>query len=181
MLTKAHEWIDKTIKHLNTEFAKLQLGRANPSMIEDMFVEVYGVKGPLKNSASIGLLDNQTLSIKPWDKNITHSIAKAITDSWIGLNPQTMADGIIIKVPPLTEERRKDVSKIAKKLAEEAKISIRNVRGEIVKLIKKAEDEKEISEDLKKDLENDLQKMVDEANKKIDELYKAKDADIMKI
>lgn len=181
MLTKAKDWISKAIKHLEIEYSKLQLWRANPVMVESILVEQYWSFQPLQNISSISNLDAQTLSIKPWDKSVIHAIAKAITDSAMWLNPQTMADSIIIKIPPLTEERRKEVSKIAKWLAEEAKVSVRNARQESLKVIKKAEDDKEISEDVRKQAENDLQKLVDDANKKIDELYKKKDVDIMKI
>jgi len=181
MIGKAQEWITKSLHHLELEFGKLQVGRANPAIVEDVLIESYGAMQPLKNSASVSLLDAQTLSIKPWDTTIIHAIAKAITDAGLGLNPQTMADSIMIKVPPLTEERRRDLSKIAKKLAEEAKIGIRNARADSHKLIKKAEDDKEISEDQARDLETDLQKIIEDANKKIDEMYKHKDADIMKV
>mgnify|MGYP001774576508 CR=1 FL=1 len=181
MLEKVKESISKAIKHLDSEYAKLQLWRANPAIIESIMVEQYGSMQPIQNMASISNLDSQTLSIKPWDKTVIHTIAKAITDSWMWLNPQTMADSVMLKFPPLTEERRREISKIAKNLAEEAKISVRNGRAENQKLIKKAEENKEISEDQEKDLLDELQKLVDEANKKIDEHYKNKDADIMKV
>lgn len=181
MLTKAKEWIDKAIKHLDLEYSKMQLGRANPAMVESILVEQYGSMQPLQNVASVSNLDSQTLTIKPWDKWVIHSIAKAITDSWMWLNPQTMADSVMIKIPPLTEERRREVAKIAKVLAEDAKVSVRNARQESLKVIKKAEDDKEISEDIRKQTEWDLQKLIDEANKKVDEHFKKKEADIMKV
>lgn len=181
MLTKAKEWIQKALKHLDIEYSKLQLGRANPVMVEWVMVEQYGSFQSIQNMASVSNLDSQTLIIKPWDRTVIHAIAKAISDSGLWLNPQTMADSIIIKVPQLTEERRKEVSKIAKTYAEDAKVWVRNARSESLKLIKRAEDDKEISEDKRKDLENDLQKLIDEANKKIEEHYKQKSADIMKI
>lgn len=181
MLEKAKAGIEKAIKHLDLEYSKLQLGRANPRMVEWILVEQYGSMQPIQNMASVSNLDAQTLSIKPWDKNAVHPIAKAITDANLGLNPQTMADSVMIKIPPMTEERRKEVVKVAKNMAEEAKVSVRNARQESLKDIKKAEDNKEISEDMRKDFENDLQKLVDEANKKIEEHFKQKEVDIMKI
>ena len=181
MLTKAKEGIEKTIHHLDVEYSKLQLGRANPVMVESIMVEQYGSMQPLQNIAAVSNLDAQTLSIKPWDKTVIHAIAKAISDSGLWLNPQTMADSILIKVPPLTEERRKEISKVAKNMAEDAKVWIRNVRAESMKAIKKAENDKEISEDERKKYETDLQKLIDDANKKVEEHYKAKSADIMKI
>lgn len=181
MLTKAKDWIARSMKHLELEYSKLQLWRANPAMVESILVEQYGSYQPIQNVSSVSNLDSQTLSIKPWDKTLIHSIAKAITDSWMGLNPQTMADSVMIKIPPLTEERRREVSKIAKWLAEEAKVAVRNARQESLKAIKKAEEDKEISEDKRKELEWELQKLVDEANKNIDDFYKQKDSDIMRI
>lgn len=180
MLTKVNDWILKSFKHLELEYSKLQLWRANPTMVESILVEQYWSFQPIQNLASVSNLDSQTLNIKPWDKTVIHSIAKAITDAWLWLNPQTMADSVMIKIPPLTEERRVEVSKIAKWLAEEAKVSIRNARQESLKAIKKAEEDKEISEDKRKELEWDLQKIVDDANKKVDDAYKQKDSDIMR-
>ena len=181
MLQKAKDWILKAEIHLEQEFSKLQLGRANPAMVEDIMIENYGSLQPIKNVSSVSVMDPQTLSIKPWDKTVLHTIAKAITESWMWLNPQSMADSIMIKVPALTEERRKQVATIAKKLTEEAKVSIRNVRWDVHKMIKKSEDDKEISEDEAKDLNTELQKIVDAWNKKVDELYKIKETDIMKV
>jgi ribosome recycling factor len=126
-------------------------------------------------------MDPQTLSIKPWDRSSIHKIAKAITESWMWLNPQTMWDWIIIKMPTPTQERRIELVKYAKKLAEEAKIWIRNARQDSLKDIKKSEDDKEISEDIAKKYNEDLQKMVDEWNKMIDSLLKKKEEEIMKI
>jgi len=181
MLTKAKEGIEKAIRHLDVEYSKLQLWRANPVMVESVMVDQYGSMQPLQNMATVSNLDSQTLSIKPWDKTVILQIAKAISSAWLWLNPQTMADSILIKVPQLNEERRIEISKIAKTYAEDAKVWVRNARSESLKVIKKAEDDKEISEDMKKDLENDLQKIVDEANKKIEEHYKHKSEDIMKV
>jgi len=181
MLTKAKEGIEKSIKHLDNEFAKLQMWRANPSLVEDIKVEQYGSVQLLKNVSSVSVLDPQTLSIKPWDRNLIWTIAKAISDSGLWLNPQSMADSVILKIPSLTTERRTELTKIAKKMSEEAKIWVRNARQDSLKDIKKAFDDKLISEDISKQNEADLQKLVDEANKQIDEVIKKKEADIMKV
>jgi len=181
MLTKTKTGIQKALVHLEQEFSKLQAGRANPAMVEDIRVDVYGSLTPIKNAASISMMDSQTLSIQPWDRSQIHAIAKAITDANMGLNPQTMADSVMIKVPSVTEERRKDLCKIVKKLAEDAKISVRNARGETLKDIKRAKDAKEITEDDEKDSEKNLDKLVSDANSKIEELAKKKEADIMKV
>ncbi len=181
MLQKAKDWIKKAEIHLENEFSKLQLWRANPALVEDLMLESYWSMQPIKNVSSVSVMDAQTISIKPWDKTILHSIAKAIMEANVWLNPQTMADSIIIKIPALTEERRKEIVKVAKRLTEEAKVSIRNVRAENQKDIKKAEENKEISEDIERDMLDELQKLVDEWNKKLEELYKIKETDIMKI
>lgn len=181
MLEKVESGIKKAIDHLELEFSKLQAGRANPAMVEDIMIESYGSMQPIKNTATVGLLDAQTLTIKPWDRSIIHAIARAITDAGMGFNPQTMADSVMIKIPALTEERRRDIVKIAKKLTEEAKVSMRNARQDSLKAIKKAEDDKEISEDQAKDYEDELQKLMDQGNKKSEELLKIKETDIMKV
>lgn len=181
MLDKAKTGIEKAMAHLESEFGKLQLGRANGAIVEDIMIEQYGSMQPLKNSASINILDSQTLSIVPWDKELIHVIAKAITDGGTGLNPQTMADSVMIKIPAMTEERRKDMVKIVKKMAEEAKVSVRNSRWDSLKAIKNALAAKEISEDAAKDLEGQLQDLVNEANKKVEEATKRKEEDVMKV
>lgn len=181
LLEKAKEWIKKAINHLELEFSKLQAWRANPAIVEDIKVESYWTMQPIKNIASINVLDSQTLSIAPWDRSQLHAIAKAITESGIWLNPIVWWDNVMIKIPQLTEERRKELVKIAKKIAEEAKISIRNARQESLKDIKQAKDKKEITEDDEKEEQNNLQKIIDDANKKIEELTKKKEDDLMNI
>lgn len=181
MLEQAQKQLDKAIHHLENEFGKLQMGRANPAIIEDIMIEQYGSMQPIKNSASIGTLDPQTLSITPWDKNLIGTISKAITAANLGLNPQAGAESILIKIPQMTEERRKEMVKIVKKYWEDAKISVRNIRWDIHKQIGKQKTEKEISEDQAKDLEVELQKFIDSANKKIEEATKNKEIDVMKV
>lgn len=181
MLEEAQNGFEKALHHLDVEFSKIQMWRANPMIIEDIMVEQFWALQPLKNVATVWTLDAQTLSIKPWDKTILNPIAKAISDSWKWLNPQTMADSIMIKIPPMTEERRIEMTKLVKKLSEEAKVTIRNVRWDSVKSIKKAEDNKEVSEDQKKDFEEKLQKSVQDFNSKIDERTKKKTDDVMKV
>ena len=181
MLDQAKTQLEKAFQHLEWEFGKLQMGRATPALVEDIMVDQYGSLQPLKNSASLNILDPQTLSIAPWDKTLIHPIAKAITDAGVGLNPQAQADSVLIRIPQLTEERRVEMCKVVKKFTEEAKVSVRNVRGDFVKQIKKQETEKVISEDLARDMETDLQKLVEDANKKIDEAGKKKETDIMKV
>lgn len=181
MIEQIKAQLEKALHHLESEFWKLQMWRANPALVEDITVEQYGSIQPIKNSASINILDPQTLSIAPWDKSLIHAIAKAITDAWVGLNPQTMADSVLIRIPQLTEERRREMCKVVKKFGEEAKVSVRNIRADFHKQVKKQETDKEISEDQARDLESNIQKEIDAVNKMIDEATKKKEADIMKI
>ena len=181
MLEPLKQKIEKAISHLELEYHKLHLGRANPVIIEGIMVDSYGSKQPIKWLASASTLDSQTLSIQPWDRSMIWAIAKAISDGGLWLNPQTMADSVIIKFPSLTEERRKEMVKYAKWLAEDARVGIRNARQDLLKDIKNKEHDKEISEDESRDFQTDLQKEVDEANKKVDEVNKKKEEEIMKV
>lgn len=181
MLNKAKEGLKKALHHLDVEYSKIQMWVANPLLVEDIMIEQFGSLQPLKNMAWVAVMDPQTLSIKPWDKTVLKDIARAISNSGKGLNPQTMADSILIKIPQVTEERRREMTKVVKDLSEQAKISVRNVRGDIMKDIKRAEDNKEISEDERKDIEEKVQKEVNESNKAIEEKTKKKNDDVMKV
>ncbi len=181
MLQNTTQAIEKALHHFTSELSKIQMGRANPALIEGVLVEQYGSMQPLKNCASVSLMDSQTLSIAPWDKDLIHPIAKAISDAGIGLNPQTTSEGIMIKVPPLTEERRIETVKVVKKFVEDAKVSIRNVRWDANKAIKRQETEKEISEDESREMMDSVQKIIDNANKKIDDEGRTKETDVMKV
>ncbi|EKE27583.1 MAG: hypothetical protein ACD_3C00189G0002 [uncultured bacterium (gcode 4)] len=181
MLSNLKQDIQKAEEHLQNEFAKLQVWRANPSLIEWVHINVYGWIQQLKNIASVSVLDSQTLSIQPWDKSLIRDIDKWISDAWLWLNPQNNGETIMIKIPMLTEERRRDLVKFAKKLSEEWKIAIRNIRQDYIKKIKNAETSKEISEDIWKWYEKDLQKIIDEEVEKIDKMLKHKEEEIMKV
>ncbi|MDD5376674.1 MAG: ribosome recycling factor [Candidatus Gracilibacteria bacterium] len=171
--------LKKAEQHLHDEFAKLQVGRANPAIVEGIMVMVYGSAQPLRNVASVGTLDAQTISIQPWDRSVLRDISKAINDANIGLNPQDNGESVLIRIPALTEERRRDLVKIAKKLAEDGKVAIRNIRQDYLKKIK-GQDES-VGEDIVKQQEKDLQKNIDEAIVLIDKMLKHKEEEIMKI
>jgi len=173
--------LKKAITHLQRQFAQLQAGRANTTMVEDLQVESYGAYSPLKNIANIGTPDAKTIRIEPWDKSVIGEIEKAILQADLGINPQNMGEYILLPIPPMTEDRRKALVKIVHEEGEHAKISIRNARAEARDLVKMQKDDKEISEDQAKDLENDIQAEVDKANKEIDEMTKAKEKDILSI
>ena len=141
----------------------------------------YGSSQPLRNVAAVSTLDAQTIVIQPWDKSVIKDIEKGITDANLGLNPSNNGESIMIKIPALTEERRRELVKVGNRLAEEGRVGVRNVRGEYKKKIDSAKSGKEISEDEAKSLESDLQKKIDAAMKEIDAMLDAKEAEIMKV
>lgn len=181
MITNLSKDLDKAVSHLKSEFSKLQVGRANPALVEGVLVEAYGTAQPLKNIAAVSNLDGQTLTIQPWDKALIHDIEIGISNANIGLNPTNNGESLLIKIPPLTEERRREITKTAGNMSEDAKISTRNVRAEYKKKIDTAKADKEISEDEAKNLESQLQKQIDATTKEIDELTAEKENDIMTV
>lgn len=181
MLSNLQQELSKAINHMKTELAKLQAWRANPAIVEDIYIMAYGNLGPLKNIASVSIMDASTIVIQPWDRSLIKDIEKGISDAKIWLNPSNNGESLMIKIPPLTEERRKDLVKIANRLGEEWKVGIRNIRQEFKKKIDKFKSDKEISEDEAKTHEATLQKEIDKGIKEIEEMLRAKDADIMKV
>lgn len=173
--------IAKAIDHLKEEYAKLQIGRANVALVEDLNVESYGSMMPMKATANISCPDAKTIKIEPWDKSVLPEIEKSIQIANIGLNPQNMGEYILVPIPPMTEDRRKEIVKLVHELAENARISVRTGRHEAMKQIKHQKDEGELSEDQQKDAEAEVQEKVDEANKSIDELMKHKESDVMSV
>ena len=181
MLTNLQQELSKAMSHMKTELAKLQAWRANPAIVEDIYVMAYGNLGPLKNIAAVSIMDAQTIVIQPWDKTLIKDIEKGISDAKIGLNPSNNGETLMIKIPPLTEERRRDLAKIASRLAEEWKVSVRNIRQEFKKKIDKAKTDKEISEDEAKAHEATLQKEIDKGIKEVEDMLKTKEGEIMKV
>ncbi len=181
MLQNLQQDLTKAIHHLSSELSKLQAWRANPAIVEDVYVMVYGSSQPLRNVAAVSTLDAQTISIQPWDKSVIKDIEKGITEANLGLNPNNNGESILINIPALTEERRRELVKVAHRMLEEGKVGIRNVRQDYKKKIDTAKSSKEISEDIAKNLENDLQKSVDQSSKEIEALMKKKEEDIMKV
>ena len=178
MLASLPAELKKVYDHLQLEFAKLQVGRANPALVDGVMVLAYGEPQPLKNLANVGTLDASTIKIDPWDKSLMKDVEKGISDANLGLNPQNMGDHLLIKVPTPTEERRKELAKQAKKLGEEAKIAVRTVRQDLVKHL---DADKALPEDARKKSKEDLQAQIDAANKKVDEMVAAKEKDVMKM
>ena len=181
MITELKINLDKAIDHLKSKMSSLQAGKASPAIVDTIQVDNYGSMMPLKSIANISCPDSKTVKIEPWDKSAIGSIEKSIQESDLGINPQNMGTHIFLPVPLMTEDRRKKLVKIVKEEEESAKISIRNVRQDFLKKIKIQKDENEISEDEQKKLEKDVQEKIDEANRKITEMSKKKETEIMKV
>jgi len=173
----AKERMEKSILSLEDRFQTVRAGRANPRMLDGIMVSYYGVDTELKQLATISIPEARQLNIKPFDKSILSLIEKAIFEANIGVTPNNNGEMIYISIPPLTEERRKELVKQVKEYAEEGKISIRNIRRDMIDEIKKSED----SEDNEKMLIDKLQVVVDDYNKKIDLLTKEKEQELMSI
>jgi len=180
ILEEAEEAMNKSISHLSTELSKIRAGRANPSMLDAVKVDYYGTPTPLAQVGNVSTLDSRTLNIQPWEKAMLDEITKAIINSNLGLNPQNNGEVIIISVPVLTEERRKDLVKRAKAEGEHAKVSVRSQRKDANEMVRSLKDEG-FSEDNIKNAEDLIQNLTDKFNSKVDELVKIKESDIMKV
>lgn len=170
--------MDAAIRHLDHAFQKIRAGRASTSMVQDVMVEYYGSLTPLNQVANVSVPDAMTISIQPWDRTAVNAIEKAIINSNLGFAPSNNGDFIILNVPPLTEERRKELAKQAKSEAESTKVTVRNARQDGMKELKKLDG---ISEDLVKDAEAEIQEITDSYVKLCDEHLKVKEAEIMKV
>ncbi len=181
IINKLKPNFDRTIEYLRSELAGLQVGRATPSLIEDLEVECYDQKMPLKQLAAIQAPEPRTILIRPWDKNILKDIEKAINQSKLGLSPVIEEEFIRLKIPPLSEERRKELTKILQEKLEECRISVRRQREEVWREIQDLEQAGKISEDDKFRAKDELQKVIDDYNEKIEEMGKNKEKEIMGI
>ena len=167
--------------HLHDEYSKLQIGRASAALVEEVKVEAYGTESPLKGIASISCPDPRTIQIQPWDKGNLNQIDAAIQNAGLNLTPTNDGNVVRINIPPLTEERRAELTKLVHKLAEDARISVRNARQVAHEGFKNLESNKEISEDDFHLANKQLQDEVDKSNKEVEELAKAKEKDIMTV
>ena len=173
--------IESAISHFEKELNSLRTSRASPSMLDNILIDAYGSKTPLNQLGNISIPDANTLTLQVWDMSLVKIIENTIIESNLGINPQTDGQIIRLPVPKLSEERRKDLTKIASEYAENAKISIRNIRREFIELNKKEKKENNLSEDdLKKSIDN-IQKEIDLNIKKIDEILENKRNDILKV
>lgn len=179
-LAQAQEKMDMAIMYLEESFAHIRAGKANPRILDGIRVDSYGSMVPLNNVAAISTPDARSITIKPWDKGMFRPIEKAIIDSDLGIMPENNGELIRIGIPPLTEERRKQLSKQCKTESETAKISVRNARRDAIDALKKAIKDG-LSEDMEKDAEARLQKVHDKYIKKVDDMLAEKDKEIMTV
>jgi len=178
ILDTAEEAMNNAIKHLEKQFVNIRAGKASPAMLGSVMVNYYGTQTPLNRVSSVNTPDGRTITVQPWEKNMLQEIEKGIQIANLGFNPMNNGETIIINVPPLTEERRRDLVKQAKAEAEDAKIGVRSARKEANTEIKKLE---HVSEDLQKNAEIDIQEMTDKYVKNIDHILEVKEKEIMTV
>ncbi|WP_305046998.1 ribosome recycling factor [Geoalkalibacter sp.] len=181
IIKKTRSGMEKAIEALKGEFVKVRTGRASTALLDDIRVDYYGNPTPLNQVASLTVPEPRMIAIQPWEKNLISAIEKAILKSDLGLNPSSDGQLVRIVFPPLTEDRRKEMVKMTKRMGEEAKIAIRNARRDANEALKKLEKSKEISEDQLKRGEKDVQEFTDQYVKKVDDLVAAKEAEVMEI
>lgn len=177
ILDSAKEAMDNAIKHLEKQLVNIRAGKASPAMLGSVMVDYYGSQTPLNQVANVNTPDGRTISVQPWEKSMLQEIERGIMLANLGFNPMNNGETIIINVPPLTEERRKDLAKQAKAEAEDAKVGVRNARKDAMNDIKKAD----VSEDLQKNAEIDIQELTDSYVKKIDKILDVKEGEIMTV
>jgi ribosome recycling factor len=173
----AKENMDMAIRHLEKELLNIRAGKANPIMLNSVVVEYYGTPTPISQVATINTPDGRTLSIQPWEKSLLPEIEKGILQANLGFNPMNNGESLIISIPPLTEERRRDLVKLAKSEAENAKVGIRNARKEANNEIKKTDS----SEDLQKNAEIDIQELTNQFIEKVDHILIIKEKEILTV
>lgn len=179
LIAQADEKFKKSLDVFLNEIKGIRSGRATPVIFDNIYVEYYGKNTPLKQFASFAIPDARSIIIKPYDTSLLGEIEKAIQKSNLGLNPLNDGNVLRIVIPPLSEERRKQYTKVAKDCSEKAKISIRNIRRDLLKYLENQKKEKKVTEDEKKRIENELQKLLTDYEKKIDEILDKKNKEIM--
>ena len=177
----ANSRMQKSIEVIKQDLGKIRTGRATPALLDHIIVDYYGSSVPVAQAATVGVADSRTLSIQPWEKNMIPIIEKAILESQLGLNPVTAGEVIRIPLPPLTEERRVEMTKLVRQEGEGGKIAIRNIRRDAIHQNRGLLKEKEISEDEEKDAEQDLQQLTDQHIKVIDDIVAAKEAEVLEV
>ena len=173
--------VQKTIESLKKDFSGLRTGRASTALLDSIMVDAYGSMVPINQVANVSVPEARMLSVNVWDKNLLKHVEKAIRESSLGLNPMNDGVGLRIPLPPLSEERRVELTKIAGRYTEDAKVAVRNIRRDVLDKIKKMKNDNDISEDEQKRYEEEVQKITDNATKEMDELLKAKDVEIKQV
>ena len=178
IVDSTRESMDKSIGHLEVAFSKIRAGKASPQMLDNVNIDYYGATTPLNQASNINTPDAKTISVQPWDKSMLEVMEKSIIDANLGFTPMNNGEMIIINVPPLTEERRRDLVKQAKAEAENAKVSIRNIRKDANDELKKLDG---LSEDVIKDAENSVQNVTNEFSSNVDTFFAKKESEIMTV
>lgn len=181
MSSNAEERMKKAIDNLSREFAKVRTGQANPAMLDAVMVDYYGSMTPINQVAAITVPDARTLGVSPWEKNMVGPVDRAIRASGLGLNPSTEGSMIRIVLPPLTEERRKDLAKVCRGLAEEARVAIRNIRRDENDTIKKQVKDEGLSQDQEKKSLEAMQKLTDRYILEVDKVFAIKEKEILTV
>ena len=181
LIKDANNRMDKTLEALRSELSKVRTGKATTTLLDGVKVDYYGNLTPINQVGNVTVLDPHTLSVTPWDKSMVQAVDKAILEANLGFNPISDGTNLKIPIPLLTEERRKDFVKLAKKFGEDSKVAIRNVRRDANAHLKKEEKDKKMSEDELKHAEDEVQKLTDHHIKMIDEILKHKEKEIMEV
>ena len=181
MSASAEERMKKAIENLVREFARVRTGQANPAMLDSVHVDYYGTSTPISQVAAISVPDSRTLGISPWEKAMIPVVDKAIRASGLGLNPMTEGSMIRVVLPPLTEERRKDLAKVCKGLAEDARIAIRNIRRDENDTLKRNAKEESLSQDQEKKVLEVVQKLTDKYIAEVDKVFAGKEKEILTV
>jgi ribosome recycling factor len=180
-LAKYRDRMDKSVAALKEEFGSLRTGRASASLLDQVHVDAYGSNMPINQVGAISVPEPRSISVSVWDKGLVVSVEKAIRSAGLGLNPVVEGQNLRIPIPPLTEERRKDLAKLAGRYAEQQRIAVRNVRHDAMEDLKKAEKDGTISQDEQKRLQAEVQRLTDEAVRRVDEALKTKEQEIMQV
>ena len=181
VLSSYAQRMDKAVQALKEEFASLRTGRASANLLDQVTVDAYGSQMPLNQVASISVPEPRSISVNVWDRGLIVSVEKAIRNAGLGLNPVVEGQNLRIPIPPLTEERRRELAKVAGKYAEQQKIAIRNVRRDAMDDLKKAEKDNAITQDEHRRMDVEVQKLTDDAVKRVDEALKTKEQEIMQV
>ena len=181
IVKEAEERMRKAVESTRTELAKIRTGKASPAILDAVRVNYYGSPVPLKQVATVNAPEAKLITVQPWEKNLLQEIEKAIQKADLGLNPQNDGTVIRLPIPPLTQERRQDLVKTCKRVGEEGRVAVRNVRRDAMEHLKKAKKDGELAEDDEKTFEKDLQKITDKEIGQVDELLKHKEAEVMEV